>query len=119
MTKENKVIIIGLLGLGALALLGAVFPVTSEPLSRHLVRQTASEEKSVSGTITSFDKNSFTLSIGSTASEKRQQNEKASMNFIIDANTTIKGRMHIEGNAEVAYRESNGHNLAVNVSVVE
>jgi hypothetical protein len=118
MTKEDKVIITGLLGLGALAALGVVFPVTSTPLSRHLIPQTIRHDELISGTITSLEADSFTLSIGSTT-EERQRNEKASMTFVIDKNTTTNGTLHVEANAEVTYRQSNGHNVAVSINVLE
>ena len=39
------------------------------------------------------------------------------MTFVIDKNTTIEGKLKINANAEVTYRDDNGKNIAISVRV--
>ena len=116
MTQENKMLMTGLLCLGSLAVLGTVLPVASASFYRIPV-QTASQQRSASGTIASLNQDSFTLEIGSTASINDRQNRTATMNVVLDANTTTDGKMQVGTSVEVIYREVNRQNIAVNVSV--
>src|SRR5947209_4234442 len=101
------------------ALLSAISPTTSnaQPAS---TTQTASP-LSVSGKITSVAKNSFTLAVGGSQTSAGQQiaqvSDTKSMTFMIDKNTTIEGKLKVNANAEVTYREDNGKNIAISVHV--
>ena len=101
------------------AALSAISPTTSnaQPAS---TTQTASP-LSVSGKITSVAKNSFTLAVGGSQTSAGQQiaqvSDTKSMTFMIDKNTTIEGRLKVNANAEVSYREDNGKNIAISVHV--
>lgn len=82
--------------------------------------QQSEETQSVSGTISSIRGNSFTLTIGSAISQKAdrpQETTPKSINFLIDKNTTVDGRMRVGANADVTYRQENGNNIAINVRV--
>ena len=85
--------------------------------------QTASQEQSVSGKITSVEKNSFTLTVGQskTSSEKHNlQQDPASpktMTFLIDKNTAIEGSLKVDASADVTYRQEKGANVAISVRV--
>ena len=39
------------------------------------------------------------------------------MTFLIDKNTTVEGTLKVDSNAAVTYREDNGSNIAISVSV--
>jgi len=39
------------------------------------------------------------------------------MTFMIDKNTTLEGKLKVNANAEVTYREDNGKNIAISVKV--
>jgi hypothetical protein len=39
------------------------------------------------------------------------------MTFVIDKNTTIEGKLKVNANAEVTYREDGGNNVAISVHV--
>ena len=39
------------------------------------------------------------------------------MNFLIDKNTTIEGKLQVGATADVTYREDNGSNIAISVRV--
>ena len=85
--------------------------------------QTASQEQSVSGKITSVEKNSFTLTVGQskTSSDIHNLQEDAAspktMTFLIDKNTAIEGSLKVDANADVTYREEKGANVAISVRV--
>jgi hypothetical protein len=82
--------------------------------------QTAPQTQSVTGKIASVGKNSFTLTVGSSTSSQGQQLQQAApktMNFLIDKNTTIEGKLQVGATADVTYREDNGNNIAISVHV--
>lgn len=85
-----------------------------------LTTQTASP-LSVSGKITAVGKDSFTLAVGggqtSAGQQLAQAAETKSMTFLMDKNTTIEGKLKVNANAEVTYREDNGKNIAISVHV--
>jgi len=101
------------------AALSAISPSTgsAQPAS---VSQAAAP-LSVSGKITSVAKNSFTLAVGGSQTSAGQQfaqtPEAKSMTFMIDKNTAIEGKLKVNANAEVTYREDNGKNIAISVKV--
>ena len=83
--------------------------------------QTAPQTQSVTGKIASVGNNSFTLTVGSSASSQEQQLQQQTapktMNFLIDKNTTIEGKLQVGATADVTYREDNGNNIAISVRV--
>lgn len=97
----------------------AVFPATGNAQVASAT-QTASP-LSVSGKITSVKKDSFTLAVGGSQTsgghQLAQTTETKSMTFEIDKNTTIEGKLKVNANAEVTYREESGKNIAISVRV--
>jgi hypothetical protein len=86
--------------------------------------QTASQEQSVTGKISSVEKSSFTLTVGQsqTSSQSDLQQDPAtpkSMSFTIDKNTTIEGSLRVGATADVTYRQEKGANLAISVRVTQ
>jgi Cu/Ag efflux protein CusF len=83
--------------------------------------QTPAATQSVSGKIASVAKDSFTLTVASnqtsTGQQLTQQAEPKTMTFFIDKNTAMEGKLKVNANAEVTYREENGKNIAVSVRV--
>ena len=86
-----------------------------------LGEQTPSATQSVSGKIASVAKDSFTLTVAgsqtTTGQQLTQQAEAKTMTFSIDKNTAIEGKLKVNANAEVTYREEGGKNIAVSVHV--
>ena len=81
-----------------------------------------SQTQSVSGTIASVDKTSFTLNVTSSQSPKGhafvQDAAPKTMTFQIDKNTTVDGTLKVSANADVTYRQdTSGNNIAINVHV--
>jgi hypothetical protein len=85
--------------------------------------QGAGQPQSVSGKIASVGKDSFTLTVaaGQTANAGQQFAQQAgspkTMTFLIDKNTTVEGKLKVDANAEVTYRQDNGNNVAISVRV--
>jgi hypothetical protein len=81
--------------------------------------QAPAAPQSVSGKITAIGKDSFTLSVGNRPAGHQLAQDPApkSMTFVIDKNTTIEGKLKVNANAEVTYREDNGNNVAISVHV--
>jgi ribosomal protein S1 len=92
-------------------------------LSKSATQEATAETQSVSGKITSVASDSFTLTVGavstSTPREEFQDQPKSSktMTFHIDRNTTVEGKLKVNANADVTYREENGNYLAISVRV--
>jgi hypothetical protein len=85
-------------------------------------QQDAMQLQSVSGKIQSVQTNSFTLQTAQTAPPQGQrfieaQSEPATMTFLTDKNTTVDGKLKVGANADVTYRQENGDNVAVSVTV--
>jgi hypothetical protein len=110
--------------LSALTLV-ALFMIVWTPLARVTAdsatqQDATTETRSVTGTIASIDKTSFTLTLASAIEirEKSTPQEPAkSITFTIDKNTTVDGKLRVGALADVTYREHNGNNLALNVRV--
>jgi hypothetical protein len=84
--------------------------------------QNAQQLQSVSGTIASVEKTSFTLNVASSQSPKGhafvQEPSSKTMTFQIDKNTAVDGTLKVNSNADVTYRtDSSGNNIAINVHV--
>jgi hypothetical protein len=84
-------------------------------------QEAAPQTQSVTGKIASVAKNSFTLTVGSSTSSQgqqlRQETAPKTMNFLIDKNTTIEGKLQVGATADVTYREDNGNNITISVHV--
>jgi hypothetical protein len=85
--------------------------------------QTPAAAQSVSGKITSIEKSSFTLTVGSEPKSNVSENSGAqaaqpkTMNFQVDSNTTIDGKLKVGASADVTYRQEGGNNIAISVRV--
>jgi len=110
----------------ALALAAAAWGIPREmPNARpdSAKEQNTAQPQSVTGKIASFDKSSLTLNIAATqinASVRRlaqEPNTAKTMTFLIDKNTTVEGTLKVNSNAAVTYREDNGSNIAISISV--
>jgi protein-disulfide isomerase len=119
MRKEMR---IALCALASLALTAATFamPVPATPAKQSSAQSQETQTQSVSGTIASVEKRSFTLAVGSGSTNPGQQMEQTSpktMTFMIDKNTTVDGKLKVGASADVTYREEGGNNIAVSVRV--
>lgn len=117
MSNSRRVILAAIATFTLVIAVWAISPAT-ENAQPALAAQTASP-LSVSGKITSVKKDSFTLAVGGsqTGHQLAQTTETKSMTFVIDKNTTIEGKLKVDANAEVTYREDNGKNIAISVRV--
>lgn len=84
--------------------------------------QASAAPQSVSGKIASIGKDSFTLTVAAShpaAGHQFVQDPAGpkTMTFVIDKNTTIEGKLKVNANADVTYREDNGNNIAISVHV--
>lgn len=86
-----------------------------------LINEQTPETQSISGKIASVAKDSFTLTVAgnqtSAGRQLMQQQEPKTMTFFIDKNTTIEGKLKVNANADVTYRQDSGKNVAVSVHV--
>lgn len=106
---------IGIATLASLMLVAALWAMPPATQSTATAQQTQAAPLSVSGKITAVAKDSFTLSV---AQQLAQQDPKPkTMTFVIDKNTTIEGKLQVNANAEVTYREESGRNIAISVHV--
>ena len=80
-------------------------------------QQTPAAPLSVSGKITSVGNDSFTLAVGPGIPQFSEASETKSMTFMTDKNTTLEGKLRVNANADVTYREENGRNIAISVRV--
>ena len=113
--KPTRIVFAALASLVLVAALWAMPPATSNTQSTPTAQQTQAAPLSVSGKITAVAKDSFTLAV---AQQLAQQDPKAkTMTFVIDKNTTIEGKLQVNANADVSYREDNGKNIAISVHV--
>lgn len=117
----------GLALLSAFALAAAAFALPAVNHSALSVvhqdqAQNAQQTQSVSGTIASVEKDSFTLTVTSSPSPKAQSFAQDStpktMTFQIDKNTTVDGTLKVKATADVVYRaDESGKNIAISVRV--
>jgi hypothetical protein len=84
------------------------------PQSQNQQQQPQAQAKKVSGTVTAIgsDRKSFTMDVNQQNSSK-----PAKMNFYIDRNTQVEGRVGVGTKALVQYQPTNdGRNLAIDVT---
>jgi Cu/Ag efflux protein CusF len=109
----------GLSSVAGLLLIGGALALANANAHRDATTaQAAPQTQSISGKITSVEKNSFTLTVGSAMEQVAQEGATArSMTFAIDKNTTIEGTLKVGSNADVTYRTESGANIAISVHV--
>lgn len=97
-------------------------PTTRGSAHPTLLNEQTPETQSVSGKIASVAKDSFTLTVAGSQTSTgqqlvQQQAEPKTMKFFIDKNTAIEGKLKVNANADVTYRQEGGKNIAVSVHV--
>jgi hypothetical protein len=101
--------------------LPATAPAIDAPQNNPAAAENAAQLQSVSGTISTVQRDSFTLvtSASGPQGENFRQGRASTraMMFIIDQNTAVDGKLKVGANADVAYRQDNGNNVAVSVAV--
>ena len=119
MWNSRRIVFATLTSLVLVAALWAMPPATDSSQTTATAQQTPAAQLSVSGKITAIAKDSFTLAVaGQTAQNFAQEAPRPkSMTFAIDKNTTIEGKLKVNANADVTYREDNGKNIAISVHV--
>ena len=114
-TLAGVILVVAAWGLPPATTHGSTYPAS-------IAEQTPAATQSVSGKITAVTKDSFTLSVAGNQTSAgqqlmQQQAEPKTMTFLIDKNTAIEGKLKVNANAEVTYREEGGKNIAVSVHV--
>src|SRR5216684_2117802 len=115
MRKEGRVVFSAL---ASLILVPAVWALPTTRSSAIQEQTPPPQAQSVSGKIASVEKSSFTLTIGAASSTQGQQFKQSAaktMNFLVDKNTTIDGKLKVGATADVTYREDSGQNVAISV----
>ena len=117
--NSRRIVFATIAALLLVAALWAMPTATSNAQSATTVQQTPAAPLSVSGKITSVGKDSFTLAVGGQTPGQHfsEATETKSMTFMTDKNTTIEGKLRVNANADVTYREENGKDIAINVHV--
>jgi hypothetical protein len=127
MRNVVRVIITTLAGLTLVVTVWAFSPpITNDATALSLTNSpNAPDDQSVSGKISSVQKNSFTLTVGQsqTSSDSRELQQDSAgpktMDFVTDKNTTIEGSLRVGAGADVTYRQEKGANLAISVHVTQ
>lgn len=119
MLNSRRIVLATLASLVLVAALWAIPPAHDNSQTTAIAEQTPAGQLSVSGKITAVAKDSFTLTVaGQTANQLAQEAPRPkSMTFHVDKNTTIEGKLQVNANADVTYREENGKNIAISVHV--
>jgi hypothetical protein len=120
MKNVTRLLFSPLAGLVVASAVWAVPAMHSPSPKNGSAEQTAPQTQSVSGKIASVEKNSFTLTVATPTSNSGQQFQESApktMNFTVDKNTTIDGKLQVGSIADVTYREDSGKNVAISVRV--
>jgi hypothetical protein len=119
MLNSRRIVFATLASLVLIAALWAMPPAPDNTQTKPIALQTPAAQLSVSGKITAVAKESFTLAVaGQTGQHLTQEAPRPkSMTFQIDKNTTIEGKLQVNANADVTYREDSGRNIAISVHV--
>ena len=119
MWNPRRIVFATLASLVVVAALWAMPPAPDTSQATAVSQQTPAAPLSVSGKITAVAKESFTLAVaGQTGQQFGQEAPRPkSMTFAVDKNTTIEGKLQVNANADVTYREDNGRNVAISVRV--
>ena len=113
-TLAGTILVVAAWGLPPATTHGSTYPT--------LLNEQTPSTQSVSGKIASVAKDSFTLTVTGNQTSAgqqlaQQQAEPKTMTFFIDKNTAMEGKLKVNANAEVTYREEGGKNIAVSVHV--
>ena len=87
--------------------------IWSDPLPTHpavSVFNPAAATQSVSGKVSAIGDTSFSVDV-------KKSQDVQTLQFLVDENTKIQGKLEVGSQAIVEYREDNGKNIAVNVVV--
>lgn len=121
MLNTRRIVFATLASLVLVVALWAMPPATDHPQTAATAsaQQTPASQLSVSGKITAVGKDSFTLAVASQTGHQlvQESSHPKSMTFYTDKNTTIEGKLQVNANADVTYREDNGKNMAISVRV--
>ncbi|MGC2530009.1 MAG: hypothetical protein WA639_19855 [Candidatus Acidiferrum sp.] len=123
MKNALRIAFTSLAGVMLATAVAAAPPRTFTGTTRTTTSEQTAQLQTVSGKIASVAKTSFTLTVAAEpgANHGQQFQETSSspktMNFEIDQNTTIDGKLKVGSSADVSYRLDNGQNVAVNVRV--
>src|SRR5713101_8930532 len=101
-----------ILSLATLFVVCLTIAVWSEPLSPPTTENAAgaAENQSVAGKIASIGDASFSVDV-------QKSQEKQTVEFQVDGNTKIDGKLTVGAQASVEYRSDNGRNIALHVVV--
>jgi Cu/Ag efflux protein CusF len=102
---------------------GAVPATLSSTAPAPQTAKGSTQLQSVSGTISTVQRDSFTL-VASTAAPQGEQfqedrNPGRTMMFVIDQNTSVDGKLKVGANADVIFRQDTGNDIAVSVTVAK
>jgi hypothetical protein len=89
----------------------AVFAQPRPPSDSGYGANRAPENQSVTGKISSVGDAAFSLSIG------KQNEKKQTVEFLVDDDTRVQGKLAVGAQATVEYRSDSGRNIAVRVVV--
>src|SRR5262249_29654474 len=81
-------------------------------------QEEAPQTQTVSGKIACVDKSSFTLTVSTSTSSHQLTTEAGApktMQFQVDKNTAIDGKLQVGANADVTYRQDAGNNIPITV----
>jgi len=100
------------LTLAAFSLLCFTIAVWSTPLDAQALARTnaAAETQTVSGKITSVGDAEFSL-------EVKQNQKESTVQFLVDGNTKVDGKLAVGAQATVDYHSEGGRNIATHVLV--
>ena len=119
MVNSRRIVFATLASLVLIATLWAMPQAPDNPQTTATAQQTPAAQLSVSGKVTAVAKDSFTLAVASQTGHQLAQEtaHPKSMTFYIDKNTAMDGKLQVNANADVTYREDNGKNIAISVRV--
>ncbi len=119
MSNARRVVFATLASLVLVAALWAMPPAPDNTQPTAIAQESAQAQLSVSGKITAVAKDSFTLAVASSTTRQLAQEapQPKSMTFHIDKNTAVEGKLKVNANADVTYREEGGRNIAISVHV--
>ncbi len=118
MSNTRRVVFATLASLVLVAALWAMPPAPGNTQPTAIAQET-SAQLSVSGKITAVAKDSFTLAVAGQTTQQLTQDapRPKSMTFHIDKNTAVEGKLKVNANADVTYREEGGRNIAISVHI--
>lgn len=119
MMNSRRIVFATVASLVLVAALWAMPPALDNSQATTTAQQAPAGQLSVSGKITAVTKDTFTIAVaGQTAQQLAQEAPRPkSMTFHIDKNTTIEGKLEVNANADVTYREEKGRSIAISVHV--